>query len=125
MAKNYTIESKEGITIIRLIKEAGLEDLCHAIDDVANNFLSDLRLWDISCGVNLTDTEISQLAEYGKSKFFIPSKIAIVAPKDLAFGIARMHDVYRKDDLVEQEVFRTEQEAWAWLKSQSKDPGAI
>jgi len=118
MGSNYLIESKDGITTIRFSVDPKLEDICNAIDDVAEHYLNDLRLWDLSNGFSLTDTHLQKLAEYGKSKFLIPSKVAVIAPQDLAFGSARVHDVYRADQLVEQRVFRTEQEARAWLISQ-------
>jgi hypothetical protein len=114
MSKNYVIVSKDGITTIRFSIDPGLDDLCNAIDDVAENDLSELRLWDLSNGFSLNDND--ELAEYGKSKFSIPSKAAVIAPKDLTFGLARVHDVYREDEFLKQRIFRTEQEALAWLK---------
>mgnify|MGYP006300744487 CR=1 FL=1 len=117
MAKNYSIESADRITIVRFIRKLELEDICKAIDDVAENYLSEFRLWDFSCGSNLSYTEIEQVAEYGKSKFLIPSKVAIIAQDDLTFGSARVHDVYRENGKIEERVFRTEKEAISWLKS--------
>ncbi|MFC1813927.1 hypothetical protein ACFL03_14680 [Thermodesulfobacteriota bacterium] len=120
MGSKYLIESKDGITTVRFSIDPGLDDICNAIDDVAENYLSELRLWDLSNGFSLTDAHLQKLAEYGKSKFLIPSKAAVVAPQDLAFGVARVHDVYREDEFLEQRVFRTEQEARAWLISQKQ-----
>lgn len=120
MANNYSIVSTDGVTNIRFFKKPGFDDICNAIDDVAENYPSELKLWDMSCGLDFTDIQIEQMAEYAKTKFLLPSKSAIVAPKDLDFGIARVHDVYREDEFVEQKVFRTEQEARVWLKSHSK-----
>ena len=117
MTKAYTIESTDGITIVRFIRKVVLEDICRAIDDVAENYLSDLRLWDFSCGSSLSFTEIRQVAIYGKSKFLIPSKVAIIAQDDLTFGLARAHDVYREDEIIKEMVFRNEKEAISWLKS--------
>ncbi len=120
MVKNYSIVSTDGVTTIRFFKGLGFDDICNAIDDVAENYPTELRLWDMSCGFDFTDFQIKQLAEYAKSKFLIPSKSAIVAPGDLDFGQARVHDVYRADEFVAQMVFRSEQEARVWLKSPNK-----
>ena len=120
MGTNYRIESKDGITTIRFSTIPGLDDICNAIDDVAANYKSELRIWDLSNGFNLTDAHLKKLAEHGKSKFLMPSKVAVIAPNDLAYGLARIHDVYREDRLSEQRIFRTEHEARAWLKSQEK-----
>ncbi len=115
MATIYQIESKDGITTIRFSTNPGLDDICKAIDDVVENHQSPLRAWDFSNGFNLTDAELKKLAAYGKSKFSIPSKVAVIASNDLAYGVARVHDVYREDGFLEQQIFRTEQEARAWL----------
>lgn len=116
MAKVYSIDSQDGVTAVCFSKKPGLDDLCKAIDDVAEHYLCELRLWDFNCGLDMTENEIRRLAAYGKSKFLKPSKVATVAQKDLAFGVARIHDAYRKDELSEQRVFRSEQEARVWLK---------
>ena len=118
MAPNYRIESQDGITTIRFPTTPELDDIRRAIDDVVENYLSGLRIWDFSNGFSLTDAELKQLAEYGKSKFSIPSKVAVIALNDLAYGVARVHDVYREDGFCDQRIFRTEQEARAWLLSQ-------
>ena len=121
MAKNYSIDTADGITVVRFYKSLGIDEIRAAIIDVAENHLSDLRLWDLSrADINLTSSQIEQLAKYGKSKFSIPSKVAIVAPEDLTFGLMRIYEVYRKQDLTEIKVFRSEQEARIWLNSPSR-----
>lgn len=118
MAKNYTIESKEGITIVRFKKRPELEDIYNVIDDVAENNPSELRLWDLSNeSINLSNNEIEKMATYGKSKFPAPSKIAIVAPHDISFGLMRVFQAKATMEEKSNEimVFRTMQEALSWL----------
>ena len=115
MAQKYSIDTTDGVTTVRFFNKPEFDDICNAIDDVAENYLSPLRLWDLSFGLNLTDTQLRQVAAYGKARFSIPSRIAIVAPKDLTFGMSRMYAVYREDDLVEEKIFRAEEEARSWL----------
>ena len=117
MNKDYTIETIDGITVVRFHQKPDFNDICSAIDDISKEYPSPLRLWDLSCGVDLTATELEQMAKYAKTKFLTPSKAALVAPSDLAFGLSRIHEVYRQDDFVVENVFRTEQEARDWLKS--------
>jgi hypothetical protein len=62
MATNYRIESKDGITTIRFSTSPELNDIRRAIDDVAENYLNGLRIWDFSNGFSLTDAELKQLA---------------------------------------------------------------
>jgi hypothetical protein len=42
-------------------------------------------------------------------------KLAIVAPRDLLFGMARMYEILRSDSAVEVRVFRAREEAESWL----------
>lgn len=117
MARNFSIKTNNGITTIRFLHEFDMDDIRNAIDAVAaKNNLNELRLWDLSMGAsNFTATDLRQLAEYGKSRFLLPSKVAIVASKDLVFGLSRIYEVYREEGLVKHRVFRTEKEAVAWL----------
>ncbi|MCW8956944.1 MAG: hypothetical protein OQL09_08680 [Gammaproteobacteria bacterium] len=98
-----------------------MDEIKSAINTIAvKNNMNELRLWDLSNGIfDLTETELRELAEYGKSSFLLPSKVAIVAPKNLEFGLSRMYEAYREEGLVKHRVFRTEQEARAWLTGQA------
>jgi len=62
--------------------------------------------------------EIQDIAEYGKLKFVESSKMAVIAPKDLAYGILRAFEVYREQENAKARVFCTKQEATEWLESQ-------
>ena len=49
----------------------------------------------------------------------VMAKVAIVAPEDLGFGLARMFQAYREMEKASRKVvgvFRTLEEAFAWLK---------
>ena len=61
-------------------------------------------------------TEIKAIAEYGKSKFIKPNKIALIAPDDLAYGNMRQFIVYREQEEHSVAcVFKNEREAILWL----------
>ena len=116
MAEVYTIESFDGITAIRFSKAPSTEVFRNAVDDVADDNPTTLRLWDLTCGgFTQSADQLKELAAYGKSKPFPPSKVALLAPEDLAFGLSRAFEVYREDDVSEHMVFRTEEEARIWL----------
>ena len=118
MDKIYSIDTADGVTTVRFTKDPGVDDIRNAIDGVAENFLNKLRLWDLSSvSINLNSSQKKQLVEYGKSKFLVPSKVAIVAPEDLAYGLKRMFEVYREEGLTETAIFCTGQAALIWLKS--------
>jgi hypothetical protein len=44
-------------------------------------------------------------------------RVAIVAPDDVAYGLARMYEAYQADSPSQTRVFRAEAEALAWLLS--------
>ena len=120
MDKNHSIETTDGIITVRFNKEPGFDEICLAIDDVADNYHGELRLWDLSCGLTLTNDQVQQLAEYSKFRLHKPARLAIVAPQDLSFGLLRMYEVYRKEEHINQKIFRSEQEARDWLKEFSE-----
>ncbi|HJZ49099.1 MAG TPA: hypothetical protein VKE41_18105 [Roseiflexaceae bacterium] len=43
-------------------------------------------------------------------------RVAIVAPQDIVYGVGRMVEVYREGTLGAVQVFRTYEEALAWLR---------
>lgn len=45
------------------------------------------------------------------------SRVAIVAPRDLFFGLSRMYEAYREGSAVRIRIFRTLEEARAWMES--------
>ena len=118
MRKQHTIEHFDGITEIRFSQAPTYDDARAAIDDIAANFPYEKRLWDFSnIAFDFTMDELRSIAEYGKMTFTQPNKVAIVAPQDLAFGEMRAFEVYREQrGHAAARVFRTRQEALAWLK---------
>ena len=120
MAKNYAIETKNGITKVRFSQAPGANDFRNAINDVADNYQCDLRLWDFGNeGMKITSHELREIARYGKTKFLKPSKVAIIAPKELDYISSQLYEIYRQDTLIEQKVFHTENEALSWLSNSS------
>ena len=118
-ARTYRIEFENGITCIRFTANPTYADVQQAIDDLAKNQAYEFRLWDFSdIAFDWSMNEIQNIADYGKEKFTKPNKAALVAPKDLAYGLMRAFEVYRKQEHAHARVFRTRQEALAWLEKQ-------
>lgn len=92
-------------------------ELKKAMDDVLEKGACDLRLWEFKVGVAIDTSQIEEIAKYGEQIWPVPSRAAIVAPDDLSFGLARIHDVHRDQNKRETMVFRTVQEAIKWLKN--------
>ena len=105
------------MTIIRFAEKPDMLDIRNSIDDVAELKQKSLRLWNFNKGgLNFTSTQIQELADYAKTKFSPPSRVAIVANEDLAFGLSRMYEAFRAQEMVDIEIFRNEQDAQIWLK---------
>jgi len=119
-SRNYSINNSDGITAICFLKPPSPDDIFNAVDDVAAGFPSNLRLWDLSQSrLNLTGDQLHVIADYAKSKLIEPSKLVVVAPNDLTFGLSRLFSVYRSTSQSETRVYRTEKEALEWLHHQS------
>lgn len=62
--------------------------------------------------------DIWQLAKFSnqqKTTFSTRGKVAVITPRDLAFGLARMHQAYAKEEDPEYRLFRDEEGALKWL----------
>ena len=65
--------------------------------------------------------DMERITEYSDLIINIPlSKIAIVAPDDLTFGLFRVHEFHRDNKDHEQIVFRNRKDAESWLKTLKK-----
>lgn len=117
MAKVHSMSASEGVVTVCFHKPPSAADIRRAISEVAERFPGLARLWDFrSVRVDLAPGEIQQLANFAKSQATLPSRVAIVVPDDASFGLSRMYEVYREDDVSEHMVFRSEEEARDWLR---------
>jgi hypothetical protein len=115
MNKTYKIEAKNGIICVRFKQNPSALDICNSLDDVAKLKHGEFRLWDFTCGVDLSRDVVEKAATYARSIHMPSGKVAIIAPQDLTFGLFRMFATYREEEDIDLNVFRTEIEAVAWL----------
>ncbi len=115
MRKAFTVHQADGITFVRFQGVGRLNDAIEAAAAVESLEDNHLRLWDLSGGVDVSIADVRRIAEHARSNLSLPAKVAIVAPRDHAYGIARMHEVLREHPDVSYRVFRLEEEALAWL----------
>ncbi|MBU1534900.1 hypothetical protein KKF84_06245 [Myxococcota bacterium] len=116
MLNNYSIEVVDSICVVRYHHKPTLSEVLSSIDDASDIGNFNRRLWIYEESADLQIYEIQRIASLCKEKWPVPSKVAIVTPNTVTFGLARMHDVYREQEGVETRVFRTENEAIVWLK---------
>ena len=117
MSEIHVITYENGITKIKFLVKPTFEQTKSIIDEVAENYPYEKRLWDLSeIKFDFSTEEIEKIADYGKCKFTKPNKLAIYAIDDLGFGEMRQFEVHREEEGKSiPGVFRTEQEAIEWL----------
>lgn len=83
-------------------------------------YIIDLTKLDASKLQRTYINRISEIARRLRAKHGV-RKSAVVAPNDMEFGIIRMVMVYAEDETIPANVFRTLEEAAAWVSED--DPG--
>jgi hypothetical protein len=84
--------------------------------DNSFNLLVDLRR---TCSSSRSTRALRALAEFIRGVYTDNTtrpKVAVVAPKDLSFGLARMYEVFSDSVLWDFAVFRAPDTALAWLR---------
>lgn len=119
MSKTHTITIEDGITRIKFLAKPTFDQVKLIIDEIAENYPYEKRLWDLSAiKFDFTTIEIRMISEYGKRIFTKPNKLAIYVTDDLAYGEMRQFEVYREEEnKLLPKVFRDEQTAIMWLNS--------
>ena len=116
--KNYSIEHKNGICIVRTKAYPNKEDVIEALTEITADEQPTLRLWDISQGFDLPTDELINISEYAKLVTKVPVKLAFVAPADLAYGLTGIYKAFRHAENIKTSTFRSEADAIEWLLSQ-------
>lgn len=83
--------------------------------DESFNLLVDLRQAESSVRSAATLDEFANFIRRQYGSTTERPKVAVVAPEDISFGLARMYEVFSGDVSWEFEVFRTADTALAWL----------
>ena len=118
MIKSYTIKHVNGITKVQFSKTPSYGEIKTVIDDIAENFPYEKRLWDFTNTLfSFSETNLKIIAEYGKTKFIKPNRLAVVTPDDMVYEEMLLFQEHRKQNghLVAK-IFRTEFEALEWLQ---------
>jgi hypothetical protein len=118
MGAKFELNAEQGILRVVIAGKPTAEELIQNLKKIQSEpgYSHDLRLWDFrNSNFNLTKEELEQVAAQASSADSRPGKVAMLVKGDLAFGLARMYEMYRNSELTEVEVFRDESEALAWL----------
>ena len=118
MKKIYQISKFEDITVIRMMALPTRDDLISALFEVKALDTSNLRMWVLQKGVDLSAEDLQVIAFEASKHLRGPGRMAVVAPTDLSYGLSRMFEVFREQKGVKTHSFRTEEDAVKWLKSE-------
>jgi hypothetical protein len=121
VGKKYEVSSD--LTIFTVIGQVTHDEIKEVINEFYEGVTSKNVLWDLNRGnfELISNEEIQDLVNIPRSQYLARKggKTAIVAGKDLAYGMARIYEARSRTDPVpfETRIFRTIEEANQWLNS--------
>lgn len=121
----FSIDRDAGVRVAAFRGVVTDADLMQAYESLLGDPQYDPTLHDLvdMSGVERLEVSAKAIRELVKryarvDELGIRTRLAIVAPSDVAFGVARMYEMLRGDDVPEEiHVFRAIAEAQAWLGS--------
>lgn len=119
IGKRY--EASSDLTIFTVIGPVTPAELAEAINEFYEGVTSKDVIWDLTRGdfSLISNTDIQDLVNIPRSQYLARKggKSALVADKDLAYGLARVYEARTAMDPLpfETKVFRTMKEAYQWL----------
>ncbi|REJ73080.1 MAG: hypothetical protein DWQ36_03970 [Acidobacteria bacterium] len=120
----FSITRRGGIHWIEFPARPDLGVMIAAIQTMSGVPESTHRLWDFTeHGLDLTTSELLQIAEEAKLCNSPPLWVAVVGKTDLTFGLLRMFEIFREQSGVVHRAFRSTEEAEAWLVGELPDGG--
>lgn len=121
ITKSY--ESDIDLTIFTVVGEKTFDEVSDQTLTFLSGKPSKLTLWDFTSGTvsRLSSQELNEIAKQGEaiSSRIENGKAAILAPKDIDYGISRIFQVFSKIENfpLEIEIFRDMNAAQNWLIS--------
>ncbi len=114
----YMITREDDIVRVDFLGSPERDDMVALMDELGNMPNSSLRLYVmIKAEILLSTAEVREGADIARSYEYQPSRIAVVAPGSITYGISRIFKVFRESDNTEFSVFRELEEARNWLRS--------
>ena len=128
MQLNIALEPEIGLSRVTVRGDVRLSDfpaVLHQLWSNAEYIKTTISIWDFSeSDIKLGFEEVAELSDFVKKNKNMrgPNTIAIVASRDLEFGIGRMFGAFsgamENKDAYKVSVFRNQEHAKAWLLGQ-------
>jgi len=119
MNMSFEISESDEILVVSIKGNPSVDDIKHILDKTrdSSGYSHDARLWDFrDASFNFSQHEIIELASYASIGDDKPSRVAMLVSEDLSFGVSRIYEAFRHNELTRINVFRTKAEAIAWLQ---------
>lgn len=122
MAVDISVDETSGIIVAKADGDLGANDIREGLVGVWQRpeFRTRARvLWDLrnANAADLPSSDLRNIAAFesrGRPEH-PPVRLAFLVARDVEFGLARMVGVFSEDHLIEQNVFRDDEEARRWL----------
>jgi hypothetical protein len=118
------LEAETGILVLRFHGPMTTALAHRALDsysDPTGGFEARLRLWDlrgIQVGMSVAEIQaVARISQERDRRGQGRGRLALVVGDDLAYGLSRVHQVFRESEVTSQRVFRSVDDARAWLVS--------
>ncbi len=130
MSVKSTIDPNTGVIVHKATEQLSMPDLLGALDRITGHPLFQPganALWDLS-EVTVADADAKEFRELvvevcksieGRGTGY---KVAIVVPRDVDYGVARMYEAYASELPIELRVLRSSGDAWEWFSGRSETP---
>jgi hypothetical protein len=123
-----TIDPNSGVIVHAVSGDVLPDDLLRALDGIVDHPLYQLgsdALWDFSAAAvsNLEGKELRNLVRGVRERLSVRGtgfKVALVAPRDIDYGLARMYEAYASELPISLSVFRSSGDAWDWLSREAR-----
>ena len=119
MNTSFEISALDDLLLVTLKGNPSVDDIKHILDKTrdASGYSHTARLWDFrDASFNFSQHEILELASYASVGDDKPSRVAMLVGEDLSFGVSRIYEAFRHNELTRINVFRDKAKAIAWLQ---------
>ena len=119
MNMSYKLSEQDDILLVSIRGNPSVDDIKHILDETrdASGYSHNARLWDFrEATFNFSQHEIIDIADYASDADNSPARVALLVSEDLAFGVSRIYEAFRHNNLTRIHVFRDKALAITWLQ---------
>ena len=118
MNAKFDLKVNQDILYVCATGEPTADEIIQVLKKIQNgsSYTHKLRLWDYrNADFNLTKEELELISHQASKADGEPGKVAMLVKGNLAYGLSRMYEVYRKSASTDVQVFQDESKAVSWL----------